>query len=522
MRRRRRGLPALNRVAAVISQTLNIEEMLNDTLDAVLEVTSSEHGWVHVPSNDAAQPSRFAHRGAHPRETDNWLMEGERISDGVLLDEQSILSQAAWATDARVRSCAIVPLKAKGRVLGTLGVASSQGWLTQYDLSLLAVVGLQLGLAIESSGLFAETRRLYADLEGSEARYRELAENATDIIFTVDLEGRFTFVSRRIEEVSGFSPSELIGQPFHLVVAPTAQALARRHFLQSLADPEYRVSYQLELRTKQGEPAFTEVHVATMVEEGRILGQHGIARDITDRVRLEREVARRQQEVLLSHRRQSELRGYTALATRILEDERKRIARELHDDTAQRLVALSRRLDVCRQTLPLPPGAVTRELDEAQDMIDDIITDVRRFSRDLRPSMLDDLGLLPSLEWLTQDLSQRLGIQARLEILGTPRRLPADTALGLFRIAQEALRNVEKHSNATVVTVTVDFGSEETVLEVVDNGVGFVRQQQRPDLRGAQQLGLVGMKERAELMGGDLSVHSELQQGTTVAVSVPV
>jgi len=521
MRRRRTGLAALNRIAAVISRSLKADEILNNTLDTVLEVTGSEHGWIHMITDEADRPFQFIHRGAYPREEENWPMRAEQIADGVLLDENSILGRAMWAKDAGVRSCIIVPLKAKGQVLGTLGVATSRGWLTQYDLSLLTVVGLQLGMAIENARLFEETRRLYADLERSEARYRELAENATDIIFIVDLEGKFTFISKRVEEVIGFSPQELLGKHFYVIVAPAARPTVRRHFLQGMADPEYRVSFELEGRRKDGESVFLEVNVATMVEDGRIVGQHGIARDITARVRLEQEIARRQEEILLSHRRQLELRDYTALVTRMLEEERKRIARELHDDTAQRLVALSRRLDLCRQTLLASPETTIRKIDEAQDMIDEILVDVRRFSRDLRPSMLDDLGLLPALEWLTQDLSQRCGLQARLEVLGTPRTLPADTALGLFRIAQEALRNVEKHAHATVVTVTVDFGINETVLEVVDNGVGFVPAQERPDLTTASHLGLLGMRERAELIGGSLTVQSELGQGTTITVSVP-
>ena len=521
MARRRRGLPALNRVATVISQTLDIDDMLNGTLDTVLELAGTEHGWIYVANDGESSPFRFIHRGAYPREEDDWPLEGEQITDGILLDEDSVLNQATWARRAGVRSCAVVPLKAKGRSLGTLGIATDGGWLTQYDLSLFTVVGFQLGLAIESARLHEEARGLYADLEKSERRHRELVESAQHIIFTLDLKGRFTFVSRRIEELSGYSPTDLVGKPLDLVVAPTSRTVACEHFHRGLEDPEYRVSYRLETRSKDGEPVFLEVSVSTMVAAGRIVGQQGVARDVTDRVRLETEIALRQQEVLLSQRRQSELQDYSAVATRILEDERKRIARELHDDTAQRLVALSRRLDVCRQGLRESDEMASGKLDEAQDLIDEILTDVRRFSRDLRPSMLDDLGLLPALEWLTQDLSQRRGTPARLEILGAPRRLPADTALALFRIAQEALRNVEKHARATAVTVTVDFGAKGTVLEVVDNGVGFVPGEQGPDLPAASRLGLLGMRERAQLIGGELSVQSQPQGHTTVTVSVP-
>lgn len=214
------------------------------------------------------------------------------------------------------------------------------------------------------------------------------------------------------------------------------------------------------------------------------------------------------------------LRFYVRHITRAQEDERKRIARELHDDTAQTLALLSRRLD----TLATYPGGLPeptlQRMEELRELSSNILKGVRRFSQDLRPPALDDLGLLPALEGLTMDLAKRDGIEAKLEVAGRPRRLPAETELVLFRITQEALRNVEKHSEATRVTILVEF-SETIQITVSDDGRGFQQPEAIGSLAQVGRLGLIGMQERAQLLGGTFTVHSEPGQGTTIVVDVP-
>ncbi len=147
---------------------------------------------------------------------------------------------------------------------------------------------------------------------------------------------------------------------------------------------------------------------------------------------------------------------------------------------------------------------------------------VHRFSQDLRPSVLDDLGLVPALEWLTSDLTKQSGIAVDMAVLGPVRRFPHELELILFRIAQEALRNMWKHSEASKVWLTVEFGDDKTVLTVKDNGKGFDLPERIEDLAIAGKLGLVGMQERAQLIGGRLTLQSEPGKGTTVTVEVPI
>jgi len=223
------------------------------------------------------------------------------------------------------------------------------------------------------------------------------------------------------------------------------------------------------------------------------------------------------------------MRFYVRQITKAEEDERKRIARELHDDTAQALIDLSRRLDNLATSREQLSETVTGRLEEFQELIDGILGGVRRFSRDLRPSVLDDLGLLPALEWLTTNLMEGDGIKAELKVYGDRRRLSPEAELVLFRIVQEALSNVRRHSQASQVVTVVEFGegrarpeqSRRVRITVDDNGQGFELPGRTGDLATAGKLGLIGMHERAHLLDGTLTVQSELGQGTTVVVDVP-
>jgi signal transduction histidine kinase len=158
-------------------------------------------------------------------------------------------------------------------------------------------------------------------------------------------------------------------------------------------------------------------------------------------------------------------------------------------------------------------------LEELRDQSDTILEGVRRFSRALRPPVLDDLGLLPALKWLAMALEEH-GIATNISVEGDPHRLADGTEMALFRIAQEALNNVRKHSHASAVDLTVDFRGGVTVT-IADNGAGFEMPASTSDLAECGQLGIMGMQERTRLLGGTLSVHSEPGAGTTVAVKVP-
>ncbi len=239
---------------------------------------------------------------------------------------------------------------------------------------------------------------------------------------------------------------------------------------------------------------------------GEIIGAIETLEDVTERKNAEKS-----------------LRNYLREITRAQEEERRRIARELHDETAQDLVVLSRQLDsfVISATNRLPAEDISY-LEGLRQQTEKISEGVHRFSQDLRPSVLDDLGLVPALEWLTSDLTKHFSIAVEMKVMGKVRRFPPEVELVLFRIAQEALRNVWKHSGAERAGVTLEFGDGKAVLTVRDEGKGFGLPERLDDLTVAGKLGLAGMQERAQLIGGSLGLESEPGKGTTVTLEVPI
>jgi signal transduction histidine kinase len=213
---------------------------------------------------------------------------------------------------------------------------------------------------------------------------------------------------------------------------------------------------------------------------------------------------------------QDNLRLYVQKVSQAQEAERKRVARELHDETAQALVVVLRHLD------DLASVNSNLKAKDIRDEVKKILEGVRHFSQELRPSVLDDLGLIPALQWLASDLSKNFGITVETEIKGSQRQLPPEPELMLFRIAQEALTNVRKHSQATKAVVRIDFSDHEIKLTVQDNGKGFKIPSGVGDLTRLGKLGLAGMEERAQLLGGRLTIQSQPGKGTALTVEVPL
>ncbi|MBI5879907.1 MAG: HAMP domain-containing protein [Chloroflexi bacterium] len=208
--------------------------------------------------------------------------------------------------------------------------------------------------------------------------------------------------------------------------------------------------------------------------------------------------------------------NYIAAITRSQEDERKRLARELHDDTIQTIIALQQRATMTRRVLDRDPAAAAVRLDELTGMLGGALDSVRRFVRDLRPTYLDMLGLIPALETLARDTG------AQLVCEGDERRLDGERELVLFRIVQEALQNTRKHAQAAHASVTLAFGADGVQATIEDDGKGFDAPDEPAVFARAGHFGLMGMHERAQLFGGHVYVKSVSGEGTKVVVFLPL
>lgn len=244
--------------------------------------------------------------------------------------------------------------------------------------------------------------------------------------------------------------------------------------------------------------------------QGRITGHFGIQRDVTDRTLAAKEL----------EESRAELRALAARLQAIREEERTRIAREIHDELGQALTALKLDLAWIGSQPPQssgPSGEVGVIGKSITARIDETMQIVRRIASELRPSVLGHLGLEAAIEYLVQETTQRTGIAVKLHADEFP-RLPAALESHAFRIIQEALTNVTRHSQATRVDVAVRRAGGSIILGVADNGIGFA-----PDsLSGLRSLGLVGMRERALACGGTLMIQGKAGQGTAITVTIPV
>ncbi|MGD9116689.1 MAG: sensor histidine kinase [Dehalococcoidia bacterium] len=216
--------------------------------------------------------------------------------------------------------------------------------------------------------------------------------------------------------------------------------------------------------------------------------------------------------------REAERKLYLAKILESQENERFRIAQEIHDDTIQTLLVIANRA----QDL-IPPGKdglgeVKKKAEWIRDATLQAIEDLRRTSLDLRPSVLDDLGMVPALRWLTDNMSQESGIKTRIKIHGAKRKLSPPAEVAIFRITQEALNNIKRHSKASEAEVILEFDKEFFKVKIKDNGQGFRPPKKLERLAASGKLGLIGMRQRIDLFDGTLKIRSRLGEGTLVSI----
>jgi signal transduction histidine kinase len=216
---------------------------------------------------------------------------------------------------------------------------------------------------------------------------------------------------------------------------------------------------------------------------------------------------------------QHSLHSYIGAITAGIESERRSLARELHDDTIQSLIALNQRIQLAAMRAS---DAEKILLVELQNLVQQTVTNLRRMIRGLRPIYLEDLGLVASLEMLTRDMAQLAGIPITFQVMGPEQRLGAQVEMSLYRMVQEALNNVVRHSQATQAWVKLTFSETELTVVVGDDGNGFIVPRDPSEFPEKGHFGLLGLQERAEIISAQLDISSTLEVGTTISIRVPL
>jgi two-component system sensor histidine kinase UhpB len=203
------------------------------------------------------------------------------------------------------------------------------------------------------------------------------------------------------------------------------------------------------------------------------------------------------------------------------ENERKRISRELHDEIGQALTAIKFNLDMIDRDLPQTPPSVRRRLGEAKSLSNQIITAMRQLSTELRPTLLDELGLIPTLRWYIQNFSNRLNIYSHFQAIGFEKKLPPQIETAFYRIVQEALNNTAKHAGANRIEISFEQRNSRISVSITDNGKGFDLEKVLHPESPERGFGLVGMQERVSLLGGTIEIQSRPGFGTYIHIEVP-
>jgi PAS domain S-box-containing protein len=333
---------------------------------------------------------------------------------------------------------------------------------------------------------------------------REIVTNSPNPIIVHNPDGAIRYVNPAFEKLTGFSAGELLGTKPPFPWWPAEQLPQRSQaFLQNLTSDYSRI--ERIVRSKKGENRYVEITRNTVRDrEGNRQYHISIWNDTTEQKNL-----------------QKNLEFYIGQVTRAQEEERKRIARELHDDTAQALAILGLEIESIGRNRNLSREDFPQVMEKLRNKVTQILDDVRRFSHELRPDLLDQLGLIMAVENIVEELGQSSRISASFEVIGDEHRLPADKELLIFRIIQESLNNIRKHSQATQVKVRIKFKPAKVLVMISDNGVGFAVSRVMSELASRGNMGLLGMQERVRQLSGHLTIKSSPGKGAMVFILIP-
>jgi two-component system sensor histidine kinase DegS len=396
-----------------------------------------------------------------------------------------------------IKTIFIIPLKSKDRVIGRLLVAShSLKEFSREENKLLTLIGIELVIAAEKTFFFKELQRVGK-------RFQEIFEKAHDAIWIQDKSGKVIMANQGVSRLTGYKLEELSGSNISQFFTPQALKLSSKVEQNLLLGHDTKQPYEQKIIKKDGKEASFMLTTSLLGSE-KVPVFLNIARDITDEKKL-----------------QENLRLYASQINKAHEDERKRISRELHDDTIQTMLAISRSLDnIISKNSRLPEEALN-PFKKIQKDIDESIMRIRRFIQYLRPPTLEYLGLIPALRELANQIQEQSGIKINFKASELDHYLSLEEELLVYRIVQEAIRNVWKHSQATEAEINIWLEKESIVVTINDNGKGFDIKK-NTELLEKGKLGLMGMKERAHLIEGSLEIISKPKMGTKITLSIPI
>ena len=535
IRQRNDDLAVINAIATEVSRTLNLDEILNIALNRVLEAVQLDIGGIFFFDQAGKQLNLVVHRGiSHEFEAeitkidiDEKTLEvatrkGKRGDfifsiEAVLKNRVELrrLNAAMKKENLSMQSAVPVLLHARETILGVLALVSRQPWqLSDAEQRLLTSIGQQIAVAIENARLYEQAQLEIAErklteeaLRLSEEKFRLLFEHVPVGIYQGTPSGRLFTVNLALVDMLGYdNADEMRGdnQIKELYLDPEAW----KFLFSELESKNELRNIEVTLKRKDGTPITALENVnAVRYKDGRIRYYEGMFIDITERKEAEEVVAQSREQ----------LRNLSFHLQRIREEERRAIAREIHDELGQELTAIKMDLSWLNNKLPKDLQLLGDRVKGMTELVNSMIQTVKRITSELRPAVLDDLGVAAALEWEIGEFRKRTGYTCRLSIEPEEFELDPGRSTAVYRIFQESLTNIARHARASSVIVRLKAGTEELEMSIRDNGIGITKEQ----LESQESFGLIGIRERARQYGGEALITGTTGVGTIITVKIP-
>jgi PAS domain S-box-containing protein len=350
-----------------------------------------------------------------------------------------------------------------------------------------------------------ERQHFEQELRRSEQMMRTIFQSIADGIVVLDLDGTILQVNRAVVDMHEYVEKDRLAGMNILELLAEEERETVMERINGIMRTRKGIKCEFKGLTKGGRHFDGQMSLSRLENHlGDSIGLVGVIRDITEQKRI-----------------RASLQDYVSGTIRAQEEERRRIAREMHDDLVQSLVHLSYEIEGIIRRGHLGEAESLNDLKELRRKVQVLEQEVRQFSQSLRPDILDRLGLIPALDFIVSKVNHDGIVRARIQVSGRRRRLLPEVELVLFRICQEAIHNVQKHSSATEATISFRFNREAVNMCITDNGKGIDLPGNIGYFAARNRLGIVGMRERARLLNADFRIESEPNVGTSITVSVP-
>lgn len=358
-----------------------------------------------------------------------------------------------------------------------------------------------------------DRKRAEQALRENEERYRQLFNHAPAGIYEVDfMKQKFVAVNDVMCEYTGYTREEFLSMNPGDILSEEARAIYYERARKLLTGEQVPAAIEYRIRAKAGREFWVVLNTRPAYENGRVKGATAVVHDITERRKTEDALKRSEER----------LRSLSSELIKGQENYRAQVARELHDELGQSLALLKHRVRSIKKRVPENESSLQRNCDEAIDSVDEIISQIRRLSKELSPSILKDIGISPALRWLGENFTEQYSIPISIDIDEISGLFSEEAQMSLYRISQEALTNIGKHAEASHVTFTVKKNTGSIAFVIEDDGKGFDTAGLKGEERWRKGFGLNLIEERVHLLRASFDVQSLMGKGTRILLTIPI